>query len=70
MGRLLVRGRDTREFEIHESALPFWQGLVEVISEIPEPGDQPEPAPAGPVADPEDGKPGKSARPPKPLAAE
>ncbi|WP_214322088.1 hypothetical protein [Nonomuraea sediminis] len=41
MARLLVRDRTLREFEIDESALPFWQHLVEVLNRIPEPGDDP-----------------------------
>lgn len=41
MARLLVRDRYTREFEIDESALPFWQD-VEVLGRIPDVGDEPE----------------------------
>lgn len=39
MARLLVRDRTTREFEIHETALPFWKDHVEVLKRIPEFGD-------------------------------
>lgn len=46
MARLQVRDRYTREFEIHESALPFWPG-VEVLERIPDIDD--EPADAEPV---------------------
>lgn len=52
MARLLVRDAATREFEIHESALPFWQARVEVIERIPDIGDEPaqaEPADPAPV---------------------
>lgn len=42
MARLLVRDRYTREFEIHESALPFWEGKVEVLGRIPDLGEAPE----------------------------
>ena len=48
MARLLVRDRYTREFEIHETALPFWQD-VEVLGRIPDIGDEPnEPAESTP----------------------
>lgn len=42
MARLLVRDRTLREFEIDESALPFWEGRVEVLDRIPELGEEPE----------------------------
>ncbi len=70
MGRLKVRGPDTREFEIDASALPFWQGRVEVVSEIPEPGDEPA-TDAGEADDPSavaaDSQPGKSKAAARPV---
>lgn len=42
MARLKVRDRAQREFEIDETALPFWEQLVEVLDRIPDPGDEPE----------------------------
>ncbi|WP_326828676.1 hypothetical protein OIE13_22310 [Streptosporangium sp. NBC_01810] len=40
MGRYLVQDPATREIEIDESALPFWQGRegYTVIGPVPEPG--------------------------------
>ncbi|MEV4246963.1 hypothetical protein AB0J63_26565 [Streptosporangium canum] len=45
MARLLVRDRTMREFEIHESALPFWQDRVEVLDRIPDLDDEPAESP-------------------------
>ncbi|MFI6594997.1 hypothetical protein ACIBHX_02045 [Nonomuraea sp. NPDC050536] len=42
MARLKVRDRACREFEIDETALPFWKHLVEVVEHIPDPGEEPE----------------------------
>lgn len=73
MGRIRVRDVYTREFEVDESAMPFWEGRVEILGPVEEPGVEPpsevppsEPAP--PAAEPEDARPGKTARTPKPAA--
>lgn len=42
MARLLVRDRALHEFEIDETALPFWEGRVEVLERIPDIGDEPD----------------------------
>lgn len=41
MARLLVRDRAMHEFQIDESALPFWEGRVEVLDRIPDIGEEP-----------------------------
>jgi hypothetical protein len=42
MARLLVRDRAMHEHVIDESALPFWEGRVEVLKRIPDVDDEPE----------------------------
>ncbi len=67
MARLLVRDKTTREFEIEESALPFWAERVEVVDRIPEIGEETpavqvvEPATEAPADDPL--KPAKTPKP-------
>lgn len=41
MARLKVRDRAMHEFQIDESALPFWEGRVEVLDRIPDIGEEP-----------------------------
>jgi hypothetical protein len=41
MARLLVRDRAMHEFQIDESALPFWETRVEVLDRIPDIGEEP-----------------------------
>lgn len=63
MPRLLVRDRALHEFHIDESALPFWEGRVDVLEHIPDIGEEPaESAPAEPVSEKsDDPKPSKAA---------
>lgn len=68
MGRLKVRGPDTREFEIDESALPFWEGRQghTILGPVEEPGAEKAVEPS--TSEPDEAKTSRSARPPKPAA--
>ena len=60
MARLKVRDRALHEFQIDETALPFWAGRVEVLERIPDIGEEPQPV-EPPSEESGDPKPSKAA---------